>query len=81
MGGSGTITNVQSLIDGQTKFDGSAAFGPSHITETALVRKIDYRIVPTLFLAYLLQFLDKVAVNVRYDGFAIKQDQADQQLM
>jgi hypothetical protein len=67
MGVSGTITNVQSSTDGQTKVDDSAVSGPSHITESALVRKIDYRIVPTLFLAYLLQFLDKVAINVRYD--------------
>jgi hypothetical protein len=67
MGVSGTITNVQSSTDGQTKVDDSAVFGPSHITESALVRKIDYRIIPTLSLAYLLQFLDKVAINVRYD--------------
>jgi hypothetical protein len=67
MGVSGTITNVQSSTDGQTKVDDSAVSGPSHITESALARKIDYRIVPTLFLAYLLQFLDKVAINVRYD--------------
>ncbi|KAH0049386.1 hypothetical protein KCU60_g24974, partial [Aureobasidium melanogenum] len=26
-------------------------------------RKIDWRIIPTLLLAYFLQFLDKVAVN------------------
>ncbi|KAI4751058.1 major facilitator superfamily transporter [Aureobasidium sp. EXF-3400] len=31
--------------------------------EAILVRKIDWRIIPTLFLAYFLQFLDKVAVN------------------
>ncbi|GAB7356231.1 hypothetical protein MBLNU459_g7050t1 [Dothideomycetes sp. NU459] len=33
------------------------------VNEAALVRKIDWRIVPTLFLAYFLQFLDKVIIN------------------
>ncbi|CAD0083664.1 unnamed protein product, partial [Aureobasidium vineae] len=31
--------------------------------DTALIRKIDWRIIPTLLLANFLQFLDKVAVN------------------
>lgn len=34
------------------------------ISEKALYRKIDWRIVPILFLTYFLQFLDKVVVNV-----------------
>lgn len=34
------------------------------VNESALIRKIDWRIVPTLFLAYFLQFLDKVVINV-----------------
>ncbi|PYI25855.1 MFS general substrate transporter [Aspergillus indologenus CBS 114.80] len=29
----------------------------------ALLRRIDWRILPTMFLTYLLQFLDKVALN------------------
>lgn len=36
----------------------------TQVNEASLVRKIDWRIVPTLFLAYFLQFLDKVAINV-----------------
>lgn len=34
------------------------------VNEAALVRKIDWHIVPILFAAYFLQFLDKVIVNV-----------------
>jgi hypothetical protein len=34
------------------------------INEKALVRRIDYRIVPLMFLCYLMQFLDKVLINV-----------------
>ncbi|KEQ68169.1 MFS general substrate transporter [Aureobasidium namibiae CBS 147.97] len=48
---------------GETKVDDPAASESFPITEAALVRKIDWRIVPTLFLAYFLQFLDKVAIN------------------
>ena len=38
----------------------------SAINETALVRKIDWHIVPIMFAAYFLQFLDKVIINVCY---------------
>jgi hypothetical protein len=34
------------------------------INEKALVRRIDYRIVPLMFFCYLMQFLDKVLINV-----------------
>ncbi|KAG4411687.1 hypothetical protein IFR04_015185 [Cadophora malorum] len=33
------------------------------IDEKHLVRKIDYRIMPLMFLCYLMQFLDKVLIN------------------
>lgn len=46
--------------------------------EAALVRKIDWRIMPTLFFAYFLQFLDKVAVNVRYHRLKMTYDRAEQ---
>lgn len=45
---------------------------------TALVRKIDWRIIPTLLLAYFLQFLDKVAVNVRCDLLVVAHVRANQ---
>lgn len=32
----------------------------------ALRRKIDYRIIPFMFCCYVLQFLDKVMLNVRH---------------
>ncbi|KAH0282662.1 MFS general substrate transporter, partial [Aureobasidium sp. EXF-3399] len=63
MGASGTITDIPMSGCGETKVDDPAASESFPITEAALVRKIDWRIVPTLFLAYFLQFLDKVAIN------------------
>lgn len=36
----------------------------TRIDEKALVRRIDYRIVPLLFCCYLMGFLDKVLINV-----------------
>ncbi len=38
----------------------------------------DWRIIPTLFFAYFLQFLDKVAVNVRYHRLTMTHDRAEQ---
>ncbi|KAG9623012.1 hypothetical protein KCU64_g20511, partial [Aureobasidium melanogenum] len=54
MGTTKMDNDVQSFRGGETD-DGA---------DPALVRKIDWRIIPTLLLAYFLQFLDKVAVNV-----------------
>ena len=34
------------------------------LKDAALLRKIDWRILPIMFLAYFLQFLDKVSLNV-----------------
>ncbi|KAG9699443.1 FAD/NAD(P)-binding domain-containing protein, partial [Aureobasidium melanogenum] len=53
MGISEVDINVQSSNSGET-VNGA---------EATLVRKIDWRIIPTLFFAYFLQFLDKVTVN------------------
>lgn len=77
MGASGTITDIPMSGCGETKVDDPAASESFPITEAALVRKIDWRIVPTLFLAYFLQFLDKVAINVGYTESAMLQDRAD----
>ncbi|KAL4935386.1 hypothetical protein BDV06DRAFT_217467 [Aspergillus oleicola] len=35
----------------------------SALSDTALLRRIDWRILPIMFLAYFLQFLDKVCLN------------------
>ncbi|THX72313.1 major facilitator superfamily transporter [Aureobasidium pullulans] len=43
--------------------ESSSSGETDHGVDAALVRKIDRRIVPILFSAYFLQFLDKVAVN------------------
>lgn len=45
---------------------GSGQVEDFDVSESALIRKIDWRIVPTLFLAYFLQFLDKVIINVSW---------------
>jgi hypothetical protein len=37
----------------------------SHINEKKLMWKIDLSVLPILFCAYFLQFLDKVIYNVR----------------
>lgn len=81
MGASETMNNVRSSDSEKTKVDNPAVSIRHHVTEAALVRKIDWRIVPTLFLAYLLQFLDKVAINVRYDGSVMTQGKADEHSM
>jgi hypothetical protein len=66
MGTSEMTTKIRTSGCEERKVDDSGALGQSHISEAALVRTIDWHIVPTLFLAYFLQFLDKVAINVRY---------------
>ncbi len=51
-------------LDKHRDADASAsAVGPIDIA--ALRRKIDWHIVPLMFLCYTLQFLDKVILNVR----------------
>lgn len=32
--------------------------------DTALIRRVDWRILPVMFLTYFLQFLDKLSLNV-----------------
>ena len=34
------------------------------LDDTALMRRVDWRILPVMFLRYFLQFLDKVSLNV-----------------
>lgn len=42
------------------------ANGTDAVDLSALRLKIDFRIVPLMFLCYTLQFLDKVILNVRH---------------
>ncbi|PWY81540.1 MFS general substrate transporter [Aspergillus sclerotioniger CBS 115572] len=42
--------------------------------DSALLRRIDWRILPTMFLTYFLQFLDKVALNHQYANVMGMQD-------
>jgi hypothetical protein len=39
------------------------------INEKKIIRKIDWSILPIMFCAYFLQFLDKVVYNVSYQDF------------
>lgn len=32
--------------------------------DTALLRRVDWRILPVMFLTYFLQFVDKISLNV-----------------
>jgi hypothetical protein len=41
------------------------AVGDCH-DDTALLRRVDWRILPVMFLTYFLQFLDKVSLNVSF---------------
>lgn len=42
----------------------NADYDTSSVNLKALRRKIDWRIVPMMFLCYTMQFLDKVNINV-----------------
>jgi len=59
-GHSGQIDGAWKFLDGHR--DATAVDG---IDMKALRRRIDFRIVPLMFLCYTLQFLDKVILNVR----------------
>jgi len=41
---------------------------PTRVNLQALRRKIDWRIVPIMFLCYTVQFLDKVNINVCFSS-------------
>ena len=56
-----TVHEVAAATD-TSKFDSAGSV--LDVNEKALVRRIDYRIVPLMFLCYLMQFLDKVLINV-----------------
>lgn len=60
----GTKDTKQVEEPASTEDGSSGQLLESQVNEASLVRKIDWRIIPTLFLAYFLQFLDKVAINV-----------------
>jgi hypothetical protein len=60
-------TNPRSGLDVAFKYiqDMNAGnFDFEHVNLQALRRKIDWRIVPIMFLCYTMQFLDKVNINV-----------------
>lgn len=45
---------------------------PVAISEKKIIRKIDWSILPILFCAYFLQFLDKVVYNVSQQYLLVK---------
>ena len=62
------MTNIQTV----NQDDADAGTASGSITENAVYRKITMRLVPLLFLAYLLAFLDRINV-----GYAKLQMSAD----
>jgi hypothetical protein len=67
-GREGTSTSSAS-VDQAWKFlnenrDAADETDTSSVDMTALRRKIDFRVVPLMFLCYTMQFLDKVILNV-----------------
>ena len=60
--GTSALDSAWKYLDKHRDADASTA-GPIDIA--ALRRKIDWHIVPLMFLCYTLQFLDKVILNVR----------------
>lgn len=52
-------------IDKAYLFLAEHSVGDDSIDLKALRRKIDWRIVPIMFLCYVMQFVDKVMINVR----------------
>ena len=59
-GASGELDTAWKYLDANRDADTSEP-----IDLAALRRKIDWHIVPLMFLCYTLQFLDKVILNVR----------------
>lgn len=56
---------ADTMVSAAEKSPKPEAFGTvCNINEKMLVRRIDYRIVPLMFFCYLMQFLDKVMINV-----------------
>lgn len=55
----GEVDSAWKYLDAHRDADAGEA-----IDMTALRRRIDWRIVPLMFLCYTLQFLDKVILNV-----------------
>jgi hypothetical protein len=64
-----TETDIERSIDTPTKSSPTEYYSENrqfvvHINEKKLLWKIDLSILPILFCAYFLQFLDKVVYNV-----------------
>lgn len=49
-----------------TKFDMSEDYALGSVTDDdrKLLRKIDWKILPIMFLTYFLQMIDKISINV-----------------
>ena len=52
--------NLETTSD--QRFDDLHVVCPSHTTESRLMRKIDFRVIPFLCILYLLAFLDRVNI-------------------
>jgi MFS family permease len=65
-------TKPSSLENG-TEYDELHVPCPPHTTESKLMRKIDFRVIPFLIILYLLAFLDRVNI-ANAKSFSLAQD-------
>jgi hypothetical protein len=56
-------TDMDTKDEKRTSIDYECTVGEME-SDRALLRRIDWRILPIMFLTYFLQFLDKVSLNV-----------------
>jgi len=59
-GSTGSVDDIQNRLTVHTY---EADIDTSHIDERALIRKLDYRLIPWLSFLYLLAFLDRTAIG------------------
>jgi hypothetical protein len=54
------------------KYDAAedCALGSVVMDDKKLLRKVDYHLLPIMFLTYFLQMIDKISINVSVDQFS-----------
>lgn len=60
------MATMEKKHDLDTKYDVSedCALGSLAMDDKKLLRKIDWQILPIMFLTYFLQMIDKISINV-----------------
>lgn len=60
------------LEEKPTKYDSSDyAVGEMEVDDKKLLRRVDWQILPIMFLTYFLQFVDKISLNVCLSVFLV----------